>query len=194
MLDSGHTHQVKHRILRPSGCRYALSTSIGQTHSSCKASAGNPKRVHTTLLRAELLGIGMGDHAIWEFNEGQESPCSSSDLCKRGLSRRGYGTSLSMNCKYGLWFQGLWPALETPSAAPLLFLSPTVQWMQCHTSCKIQNPTWMKRKKRKKEKLRRQWKPLPTTMVTMVTMGGDLQSGSLADRLLTGLGQPQINP
>ena len=32
------------------------------------------------------------------------------------------------------------------------------------------------------------------TMVTMVTMGGDLQPGSLADRLLTGLGQPQINP
>ena len=25
-------------------------------------------------------------------------------------------------------------------------------------------------------------------------MGGDLQPGSLADRLLTGLGQPQINP
>jgi hypothetical protein len=32
------------------------------------------------------------------------------------------------------------------------------------------------------------------TMITMVTMGGDLQPGSLADRLLTGLGQPQINP
>ena len=32
------------------------------------------------------------------------------------------------------------------------------------------------------------------TMVTMVTMGGDLQPGCLADRLLTGLGQPQINP
>ena len=32
------------------------------------------------------------------------------------------------------------------------------------------------------------------TMVTMVRMGGDLQPGSLADRLLTGLGQPQINP
>jgi hypothetical protein len=32
-------------------------------------------------------------------------------------------------------------------------------------------------------------------MVTMVTMGGDLQPGCLADRLLTGLGrQPQINP
>jgi len=31
------------------------------------------------------------------------------------------------------------------------------------------------------------------TMVTMVTMGDDLQPGSLADRLLTGLGQPQIN-
>jgi hypothetical protein len=29
-------------------------------------------------------------------------------------------------------------------------------------------------------------------MVTMVTMGGDLQPGCLADRLLTGLGQPQI--
>jgi hypothetical protein len=29
---------------------------------------------------------------------------------------------------------------------------------------------------------------------TMVTMGGDLQPGCLADRLLTGLGQPQINP
>ena len=32
------------------------------------------------------------------------------------------------------------------------------------------------------------------TMVTMATMGGDLQPGCLADRLLTGLGQPQINP
>ena len=32
------------------------------------------------------------------------------------------------------------------------------------------------------------------SMVTMVTRGGDLQPGSLADRLLTGLGQPQINP
>jgi len=30
--------------------------------------------------------------------------------------------------------------------------------------------------------------------VTMVTMGGDLQPGCLADRLLTGLGQPQITP
>jgi len=29
---------------------------------------------------------------------------------------------------------------------------------------------------------------------TVVTMGGDLQPGCLADRLLTGLGQPQINP
>jgi hypothetical protein len=28
----------------------------------------------------------------------------------------------------------------------------------------------------------------------MVTIGGDLQPGCLADRLLTGLGQPQINP
>ena len=33
-----------------------------------------------------------------------------------------------------------------------------------------------------------------STMVAMVTMGGDLQPGCLADRLLTGLGQPQINP
>jgi hypothetical protein len=32
------------------------------------------------------------------------------------------------------------------------------------------------------------------SMVTMVTMGGDLQPGCLADRLLTGLGQLQINP
>ena len=31
-------------------------------------------------------------------------------------------------------------------------------------------------------------------MVIMVTMGGDLQPGCLADQLLTGLGQPQINP
>ena len=31
-------------------------------------------------------------------------------------------------------------------------------------------------------------------MVTMVTMGGDLQPDGLADRLLAGLGQPQINP
>jgi hypothetical protein len=31
-------------------------------------------------------------------------------------------------------------------------------------------------------------------VVTMNTMGGDLQPGCLADRLLTGLGQPQINP
>jgi len=32
------------------------------------------------------------------------------------------------------------------------------------------------------------------TMVTIVTMGGDLQPGCLTDRLLTVLGQPQINP
>jgi len=30
--------------------------------------------------------------------------------------------------------------------------------------------------------------------LTMVTMGGDLKPGCLADRLLTGLGHPQINP
>jgi hypothetical protein len=30
--------------------------------------------------------------------------------------------------------------------------------------------------------------------ITMVTMGGDLQPVFLADRLLTGLGEPQINP
>jgi hypothetical protein len=30
-------------------------------------------------------------------------------------------------------------------------------------------------------------------MVTMVTMGGDLQPGCLADQLLIGLGQPQIS-
>jgi len=34
----------------------------------------------------------------------------------------------------------------------------------------------------------------PFSMATMVTMGGDLQPGSLADRLLIGLGQPPINP
>jgi len=34
----------------------------------------------------------------------------------------------------------------------------------------------------------------PDVMVTMVTMGGDLQPGCLADQLLNGLGQPQINP
>ena len=44
-----------------------------------------------------------------------------------------------------------------------------------------------------KRKLDRQGS-VNATMVTMVTMGGDLQPGSLADRLLTGLGQPQINP
>ena len=32
------------------------------------------------------------------------------------------------------------------------------------------------------------------TMVTMVTMGDDLQPGCLADHLLTGLGQPLIDP
>jgi hypothetical protein len=31
-------------------------------------------------------------------------------------------------------------------------------------------------------------------IVKMVTMGGDLQPGCLADQLLTGLGQPQMNP
>jgi len=31
-------------------------------------------------------------------------------------------------------------------------------------------------------------------MVTMFTMGRDLQPGCLADRLLTGLGKPQLNP
>ena len=32
------------------------------------------------------------------------------------------------------------------------------------------------------------------SMVTKVTMGGDFQPDCLADRLLTGLGQPQIYP
>jgi hypothetical protein len=36
--------------------------------------------------------------------------------------------------------------------------------------------------------------PIFMPLSTMVTMGGDIQPGSLADRLLTGLGQPQINP
>jgi hypothetical protein len=31
-------------------------------------------------------------------------------------------------------------------------------------------------------------------MVTIVTIGDDIQPGCLADRLLTGLGEPQINP
>eukprot|EP00983_Pelagomonas_calceolata_P036176 1131885-Pelagomonas_calceolata.AAC.3 len=31
-------------------------------------------------------------------------------------------------------------------------------------------------------------------MVTMVTMGGDLRPGRLADRLVAGLWQPKINP
>ena len=31
-------------------------------------------------------------------------------------------------------------------------------------------------------------------MITMVTMGGDLQPGCLVDRLLTALGQPQVKP
>eukprot|EP00983_Pelagomonas_calceolata_P134943 1162108-Pelagomonas_calceolata.AAC.1 len=35
---------------------------------------------------------------------------------------------------------------------------------------------------------------IPSTMVTMVTMGGDLQPGRLADRLVAGLCQPKINP
>ena len=43
------------------------------------------------------------------------------------------------------------------------------------------------------------WLPSPLICgllirLTMVTMGGDLQPGCLADRLLTGLGQPQMNP
>ena len=36
-------------------------------------------------------------------------------------------------------------------------------------------------------------KALGYKMVAMVTKGGDLQPGCLADRPLTGLGQPQIN-
>ena len=65
MHDSGHTHQVKHRILRMQVC-------IGHMRSSCictrKASWGeqgvSSRRVHTTLLiRTELPGrIGIGDH------------------------------------------------------------------------------------------------------------------------------------
>jgi len=40
-----------------------------------------------------------------------------------------------------------------------------------------------------------QWPGEPyITMVTIVTMGGGLQPGCLADRLLTGLSQSQINP
>jgi hypothetical protein len=34
----------------------------------------------------------------------------------------------------------------------------------------------------------------PASIITMVTTGGDLQPVCLADWLLTGLGQPQINP
>ena len=33
-----------------------------------------------------------------------------------------------------------------------------------------------------------------TSMVTLATMGGDLQPGCLADRLLTGFDKPQIIP
>ena len=35
---------------------------------------------------------------------------------------------------------------------------------------------------------------LPPWYSSMVTMEGDLQAGCLADWLLTGLGQPQMNP
>ena len=38
------------------------------------------------------------------------------------------------------------------------------------------------------------WTPPRAQLVTMVTIGGDLKPGCLADRLLTGLGQPQVNP
>jgi len=71
-----------------SGCRYALSTSIGQTHSSCictrKASWGeqgtSSRRVHTTLLRAALSGSWHRHRrqCYLGFIEEQESPyCSS---------------------------------------------------------------------------------------------------------------------
>jgi len=73
MHDSGHTHQVKLRILRMQVYIAHLSTSIGHMRSSyiCtrKASWGEQgtRRVHTILLRAELPGsIGIGDCAIWE--------------------------------------------------------------------------------------------------------------------------------
>jgi hypothetical protein len=52
--------------------------------------------VHATLLRAELPGIGAGDHAIWEFDE---KPLLIAGLW---LSRRGYNISLSMDFKYVL--------------------------------------------------------------------------------------------
>jgi hypothetical protein len=84
-----------------------MSTSIGrQTHSSCictrKASwdEGPGECTQLCLGQPELPGIGIGGHAIWEFNERQESPCSSKSF---GCHEEGLGTSLSMDCKYGLY-------------------------------------------------------------------------------------------
>ena len=89
--DTRHTHQVKHRILRiyleDAGMHWAPALGKRTAHELCnpcictrKASwdeqGTSSRRVHTTLLRAELPGVGTGDHDVWEFNEGQESPCS----------------------------------------------------------------------------------------------------------------------
>ena len=60
----------------------------------------------------ELPGIRIGDHAIWKFNKGQESPCSSQTF---GCHDEVMVSSLCMDCKvwammdckYGLWIQGL---------------------------------------------------------------------------------------
>jgi hypothetical protein len=92
MHDSGHTHQVKHRILRIQVCIEHQHWAHAQLCiCTRKASWGGEQgtRVHTTLLRAELPGrIGIGDHAIWkEFYGGQE-PLHITDLW---LSRRGHG-------------------------------------------------------------------------------------------------------
>ena len=48
---------------------------MGKRKASWDEQGTKSRRVHTTL-RAELPGVGTGDHAVWEFNEGQESPCS----------------------------------------------------------------------------------------------------------------------
>ena len=119
-----------------------MSTSIGHMRSSCictrKASWGeqgpHSRRVHTTLLRAELPGrIGIGDHAIlgiilWRARK----PLLITDLWLTRQYRLWYRGSLSMDCKYGLWWiasMGGYSNMEasidlvqgSPSAAPLIF-------------------------------------------------------------------------
>ena len=71
----------------------AIHARLAHARDEQGTSSRRDMHLHTTL-RAELPGVGTGDHAIWEFNKGQESLLTT----ELWMSRRGYGTSsLSMD-------------------------------------------------------------------------------------------------